>query len=147
MVKHLVAFIKDKDTNTSEAENLVANQGVETARGSDDDVRASVLVLNDLDILLDWSTAVEHASLDVGHILAETVVLVANLESQLASVAHNKDGDLAINGLDLLKGGQDKDCSLSETGLGLADNITSEEGLGNTGLLDCTFDRTLDSFP
>ncbi len=98
---------------------------------------ASLLVLQGLNVVLDGSTAVEDTSLDVGHVLAEAVVLVANLVGQLASVAHDHNRDLAIDGLNLLEGGEDEDCSLTETGLGLADDITTEESLGDTSLLDC----------
>jgi hypothetical protein len=76
-------------------------------------VRASVLVLECLYVGLDGSSTVEHTGLDIGHVLAETVVLVTNLVSQLSGVAHNNDGDLSVHRLDLLKGSENKDCSLS----------------------------------
>ena len=116
---------------------LVAHQGVETTGSTDDDVGVSLLVLEDLGILLDGSTTVEDAGLDVGHVLAEAVVLVANLEGELTSVAHDEDGTLAGDGLDLLKSGKDEDSRLTETGLGLADDITTKHGLGDTCLLNC----------
>ncbi len=49
----------------------------------------------------------------VRHVLAEAVVLVTDLVSQLSGVAHNNDGDLSVHRLDLLKGSENKDCSLS----------------------------------
>lgn len=104
-----------------------------------------VLVLQDLSILLDGSTTVEDAGLDVGHVLGESVVLVANLEGQLTGVAHNQNRALAGDGLDLLESGEDKDSSLSQTRLGLADNITTEKSLGNACLLDCTIDPMLEN--
>lgn len=94
------------------------------------------LVLEDFRILLDGSTTVEHTSLDIWHVLAETVVLVSDLEGQLASVAHDQNGTLASNRLDLLKGGKDEHGRLTKTGLGLADNVTSEESLRDASLLD-----------
>jgi hypothetical protein len=100
-------------------------------------VRASVLVLESLNVVLDGGATIEDARLDVGHVLAESVVLVSNLVGQLTSVAHDDNGDLAIDGLDLLKRGQDKDGSLSQTRLGLADNVSAQKGLGDAGLLDC----------
>jgi hypothetical protein len=100
-------------------------------------VRTGVLILQGFHILLNRSTTVENTSLDVRHVLAETVVFVANLVCQLTSVAHNHDGNLAIDRLDLLEGCEYEDCSLTETGLGLADDIATEEGLGNASLLDC----------
>jgi hypothetical protein len=87
---------------------------------------ARVLVLNQLDVLLDGSSAVEHAGLNVGHVLGEAVVLVANLESQLSRMAHDKHRDLAIDRLDLLESGEDENSRLSETRLGLANDVSAE---------------------
>lgn len=116
---------------------LVSDKGLQTTRGTDNDVRVSILVLQDLGILDDGGTTVKDTGLDVGHILAEAVVLVADLESQLSSVAHDQNGALASNRLDLLQGGQDEDGRLTKTRLGLTDDVTTKKSLGNTGLLNC----------
>lgn len=135
-IEHLVTFIEHEDPDAVETQILVANQGVETTGSTDDDMRMGILVLKDLGIFLNGSATVEDAGLNVGHVLAEAVVLVADLESQLASVAHDQNGALASNRLDLLKRGQDEDSSLTETRLGLADDVTSQKSLRNTILLD-----------
>lgn len=137
LVEHLVALVENEHADAAEAEVLVADERVKTTGSTDDDVGMSLLVLEDLGILLDRSTTVEDAGLDVGHVLAETVVLVANLESELTSVAHDEDGALAGDGLNLLKGGKDEHSCLTETGLGLADDVTTKHGLGDTCLLNC----------
>jgi hypothetical protein len=105
LVEHLVTLIKDKDANASETESLVADKGLETTGGADNDVRASVLALESLDIVLDGGTTVEDAGLDVRHVLAESVVFVSDLVGQLTSVAHDNHRDLAVDGLNLLKRG------------------------------------------
>ena len=97
----------------------------------------SILVLEDLGVLLDRGTTIEDSSLDVGHVLGETVVLIADLESQLTSVAHDQDRALASDGLDLLKGRENEHSSLTETRLRLTDDVTTEKGLRDTGLLNC----------
>lgn len=38
---------------------------------------------------------------------------------------------------DLLKRGEDEDCGLAETGLGLANDVGTQNGLRNTLSLDC----------
>lgn len=139
LVEHLVALVEHEDAHTSQAQVLVPDEGLQTTRGADNDVRVRVLVLEDLGILGDGSTTVEDTRLDVGHVLAEAAVLVLDLEGQLTSVAHNQDGALSSDRLNLLQRGQDEHGRLSETGLGLADDVTSEEGLGDTGLLDCRY--------
>ena len=116
---------------------LVANKGVQAARGADNDVGVRILVLEQLRILLNGSAAVENASLDVGHVLAEAVVLVADLESKLARVAHNQHGALSGDGLDLLQRGEDEDSGLAETRLGLANDVATQHGLRDACLLHC----------
>lgn len=137
LVKHLVALIEHKALDVAQAKVLVANEGVKTTWGGDDDVRVGLLVLEDVDVVLNGSTAVEHSGLDVRQVLAETCILVLDLESQLACVAHNQDGALAVNRLNLLEGGQDEDGSFTKTRLGLAENVGSEDGLRDAVLLDC----------
>lgn len=61
------------------------------------------LVAEQLLVLLDVGATVEHSSLNFRHVLAETLVLVADLEGKLTSVAHNQNADLAIDRLDLLQ--------------------------------------------
>lgn len=65
-------------------------------------MRASILVLQDLDILGLAGTSVEDRSADVRHVLAESGILVLDLVSELAGVAQHNDADLTGNWLDLL---------------------------------------------
>lgn len=123
---------------------FVADEGVETTGRSDNDVRVSVLVLQDLGVLLDGGATIEDASLDVGHVLGEPVVLVANLEGELTGVAHDQDRALAGDGLDLLEGGEDKYSCLTKTRLGLADDVTTKKGLRDTCLLNCKIGSMLE---
>ena len=100
-----------------------------------------LLVLQNLSVLLDWGSSVEHCSLDVWHVLAETGILVLNLVSQLTSVAHNQDRCLARDGFDLLKGSQHEYRRFSETRFGLAKDVRAEDCLWNAYLLDCRVNR------
>jgi hypothetical protein len=89
LIEHLVALVKHKDANASETESLVADKSLKTTGSADNDVRASVLALESLDVVLDGSAAVEDTGLDVRHVLAESVVLISDLVGQLTSVAHD----------------------------------------------------------
>lgn len=140
LVKHLVALIKDENTDATQAQELVADQSVKPARSSDNDVRVSILALQDLGVFLDGSTTVEHTGLDVGHVLGESIVLIANLECQLTGVAHDQNRALAGDRLHLLQSGEDEDSSLSKTRLRLTDDITTKKSLRNARLLDCLID-------
>jgi hypothetical protein len=91
LVQHLVTLVEHETLDVAEALVLVANQSVQATRGGDDDVRVGLLVRKDVDVVLDGSTAVENGSPDIRQILAETCVLVLDLEGQLAGVAHDQN--------------------------------------------------------
>jgi len=136
LVQHLITLIEDESLDVAEAKLLVSNQSVQTARSSDDDVWMGLLVGQELNVLLHWGTAVKDSGLDIGHVLAESGVLVLDLVGQLTGVAHDEDRGRAINGLDLLQAGEHEDGGLSQSGFGLADDIGTENGLRNANLLD-----------
>lgn len=137
MVEHFVALIENKVLDVSEFEGLFADKGKDTAGGTDKDVGAEVLVAEDVLISLQGRTTVEDLGADFREVLAEASKLVLDLEGQLTSVAENDDRDLAGDGLDLLEGSKNEDGSLTHTRLGLAQNIHTENGLGDTLLLHC----------
>lgn len=136
LVEHLVTLIEDEALDVAETELLVSDEGVQTTRSCDDDVRVSLLVGEELDVLLHGGTTVEDGGLDVGHVLCESGVFVLDLVGELTGVAHNQDRGLALDGLHLLQGCENEDGSLSEARLGLADDVVTENGLGNALLLD-----------
>jgi hypothetical protein len=137
LIKHLVTFVEDETVDTSETQLLVADKSVQTTRSGHHNVGMGLLVGQNLVVLLDGNSTVEDGRLDLGHVLAEAIKLVANLESQLTSVAKDQHGGLALDRVDLLKRRQDEDGGLTETGFGLAEDIGSQDGLRNDGLLDC----------
>lgn len=136
LVEHLVTLIEDEALDVAEAELLVSDEGVQTTGSGDDDVRVSFLVGKELNVLLHGSTTVEDGGLDIGHVLCESGVFVLDLVGELTGVAHDQDRGLTLDGLHLLEGCEDEDGSLSQTGLGLADDIVTENGLRNALLLD-----------
>lgn len=122
--------------NVLEVEGLLLDEGEDTAGGSDQDVRAELLVAENILISLNGGTTIEDLRANLGQVLAEAGVLVLDLEGQLAGVAEDNNRDLTRDSLDLLERGEDKDGSLTHTRLSLAENIHSEDGLGDTLLLD-----------
>jgi hypothetical protein len=122
----------------SKAQMPITDERIDTARRSNNNVRVSLFVGEELDILLDWCTAVKDTDLDVGQELGETVVLIADLVGQLACVAHDQnacDAGLWLL-LHLLQSSQDENSGLSETRLGLAKDIVAENCLRDGNLLD-----------
>jgi len=139
LVEHLVTLIEHEALDVAQAEVLVAHKGVQTTGSGDNDVRVGLLVLENVDVVLNGSATVEDRGLDVGQVLAETGVLILDLESQLAGVAHDQHRALAVDRLDLLKSGQDENGSFTKTRLGLAKDVGSENCLRNAVLLDCGY--------
>ena len=96
-------------TDSSTVERLVSNEGVQSTGRSDDDVRASGLVLEELLVDLDGRSSVEYSGSYIGHVLAESGVFVLDLVRELSGMTENDDRDLPVDGLDLLEGGRDED--------------------------------------
>ena len=89
-VEHLVALVEHKVLDALEVERLGADEAEDAARGADDDVRA--VLLQGLLVLVDGHAAEEDGDLEVLHVLGEALVLLGDLEGQLARVAHGDDG-------------------------------------------------------
>lgn len=141
LLQDLVTLVNDKVLDARDLQALVTNESVHTTRGTDKDVRALGLVLEHLLVLGNGGTTVDDAGADIGHVLGETVVLVADLIGKLSGVAENKDGNFTVDRLDLLKGSKDKDGGLTHTGFGLADDVHAENGLRDAFLLDYVLGR------
>jgi hypothetical protein len=142
LIKHLVAFIENEDLAAVKTKVLVPHKSVQSTGCGDNDMGVGVLVLQNFGILLDRSASVENCSFHVGHVLAETCVLVFDLVSKLTSVAHNQDRCLASDWLDLLESGEDEDCGLTKTRFSLAEDVGAQDGLRDAYLLDCRVNRT-----
>lgn len=92
LLQHLIALIKNKVFDVLQAEVLLEDECADTPGGSHNNMRA--VLFQDLLILLDGHATEEHRYLDGGHVLGETLILFADLEGQLSSVAHDKDRHL-----------------------------------------------------
>lgn len=110
-----------------QSELLVADESMNTAGCAHNDMGMRLLVGQDLNILLDGCSTIEHGDADIRQELGEAIVLILNLESQFTGVAHDQyRGSASLRLLvHLLEGRQYKDGSLAKTGLGLAENIVS----------------------
>ena len=86
--QHLVAFVDHKVFDVLEVEVLGADERQYAAGRADDDVRA--VGAQRLLVLLHVHAAEEHRDLDAVHVLGEALVLLADLERQLACVAHHE---------------------------------------------------------
>ena len=124
LLEHFVALIKDEVLQVLQVEFLGPHEGQDTARSADHYVGA--VGLQNLLVLSDSQSTEKHADLkfietnfrqnilhtrllanylDARHVFGEPLVLLADLEGQLASVAHDQHGNLAFNRFQLLHGG------------------------------------------
>ena len=74
--------------------------------------------------------------LNATHVLGEPFVFFADLESQFSGVAHDDNRNLSVLRLDLLQRGQNEDSRLAHAGFSLAEDIHSQDSLGNAFVLN-----------
>jgi hypothetical protein len=107
-------------------------------------MRTSLLILDQFYVLLKRRPAVKHRRPDIWQVLAESRVLVLDLKGEFAGMAEDKHRDFPVDGLDLPERGKDENCSFSEAGFRLAEDVGGENGLGEADLLD--FGRMFETF-
>ena len=90
LFEHFVALVQYEVLDTLCVEALVPSECVKTARGGDDDMGA-LGGLEEFLILLNGSSAIEDDSADIGHVLGESEVLIADLEGEFARMAEHDD--------------------------------------------------------
>jgi hypothetical protein len=107
---------------------------LDTAGSSNDNVWG-LEALEELLVVIDGLTTVDHASADVGHVLGEADELVVDLVSKLTGVAEDDStSGFGVFG-EVLQDCKHKYCSLSHSGHGLAKHINSENSFRNALLL------------
>jgi len=138
LLEDVVALVNNEVLEALEVEVSLIDELEDAAGGTDEDVGRALL--QDSDILLLGLATAEVLNLHAGQVLGEALVLLHDLEGELAGVTEDEDQDLALlRGVDveLLEGGDDEDGGLTHTALGLAEHVVSEDGLRDTLLLDC----------
>jgi hypothetical protein len=98
---------------------FVPDESVKSTGCRNNDMRTSIFILDQVDIFLNRCAAVKHCCSNVGHVLAEPGVFIANLKRQFTGVTEDEDRDFAVDRLDLLESCKNKDCRLSEAGFRL----------------------------
>lgn len=135
-LQDLVTLINDEGLDVVQTDTLLLDKSVQSTWSGNDNVRTGLLVLQLLQVSGHWSTTVEDLGLDIRHVLGETSVLVTDLVGQLSGVTDDQSGDLTWNWVQLLQSGQDEHGSLTQTRLGLTQNVSTQDGLRDTDLLD-----------
>lgn len=137
LLEHLVALVEHKLLELGDVEVLLVDERQHAAGRADDDVR--LVVLERRDVLLDADAAVEDGGAHLRQVLLEAVKLVADLERELARVAHHQrlHAAVLVAGLDveLLQHRQHKHGRLAHARLGLAQHVVAQNRLGNALVL------------
>ena len=154
LFQHLVTLVENKVLDLRGVELLVADERHHTTGGADNDVRALLLGGKDLLVGRDRGSTVEDGGADLRHVLRETRELVTDLVREFTGVTEDNNADLAVDRLaiesarcshkqtipdwhsQLLKTGKNEHGRLTHTRLGLTENVSAKDGLGDTLLLD-----------
>mmetsp|Transcript_714 Transcript_714/g.2019 ORF Transcript_714/g.2019 Transcript_714/m.2019 type:complete len:260 (+) Transcript_714:587-1366(+) len=140
-LQHLVTLVNDEVLDLVDLEGAFGDESLQPAGGAHHDVGR--VGLEQLAVLGDGDTAVEDTNLDAIQVLAEAVVLLGDLEGQLARVADHQHAGLAILGLQLVQRGQHEHRRLAHTRLGLADHVHAQHRLRDAHVLH--FRRVLEA--
>jgi len=138
LVQHLVALVQHETLEVAQIQFLLSDKSVQTAGRSDNNIGIVLLIAKELNVLLDRRSSVENGGLHVRQVLAEPSILVFDLVGKLARVAHNQNLAFSLHWLQLVQRRQDKDGRLTQTGLGLAEDIDIEDSRRDTDLLHCS---------
>jgi len=84
--QHLVTLIQNEILDAVDPKILISNESIKSSRSRHNNMRTSLLILDQLDIFLDWSSAVKHRRSNFRHVLTEPGILVANLECQFSGM-------------------------------------------------------------
>mmetsp|Transcript_72534 Transcript_72534/g.204553 ORF Transcript_72534/g.204553 Transcript_72534/m.204553 type:complete len:203 (-) Transcript_72534:224-832(-) len=134
LVHALVALVEDELSELVQLQALLPDQGEQPSWSSDEDVGAAVL--QHLLVLGDGDTTVHYASLHGREILGEAVELMLDLVCELARVADDKHLHGLLRGIHLLQAREHEDGRLAHAGLGLAENVSAQDGLRDALMLD-----------
>merc|ERR1719273_1139728 len=134
LLQHLVTLVQHEMFQVFQWELFALDEGEDPAWSSHNNMRT--VALQNLLILRDRHPSKKHSNLDVGEKLGEPLVLLTDLEGQLSGVTHHQHRNLSIHGLNLLESSQNKYSSFPHTGLGLAQNVHTQDSLGDALVLD-----------
>merc|ERR1719273_1574075 len=134
LLQHLVTLVQHEMLQVLQWELLALDEGQNPAGSSNNNMRT--VALENLLVLRDRHPSEKHSNLDVGQKLGESLVLLTDLEGQLSGVTHHQHRNLSIHGLNLLESSQNKYSSFSHARLGLAQNVHTQDSLGDALVLD-----------
>lgn len=133
LLEEAVALVEHEVLELVELDVALGHEGLDAARGGNDDVGA--VVREERDVLALGDAAVNDGRLDARKVLGEAVVLALDLVRELARVAHDEHGNLAVDGLQLVQRGEHEHGRLAHARLGLADHVHAQHGLRDALLL------------
>lgn len=130
--QHFVSLVKDEHLHGVSLEEAALDHVVDTAGGTDDDLRA---ILEGLHVLADAGTTNASVTLNV-HEVANSDDNLLNLLSQLTGGGQDQSLALLDRGVNLLENGNRESSRLASTRLGLGNDIVALDDGHNGALLN-----------
>jgi hypothetical protein len=129
-----VALVEHEDLQVAEVEVLLLGEGQDPPRGAHDDVRG-LHSLEDLDVVGNGETTVEHLSLNLRQVLSKPSELILDLVCKFSGVANNKcRAGLGVF-WQLMQNGQNKHSSLAHARFSLTKDVHSNHSMRDAFLL------------
>lgn len=130
--KHLIGLVEDEHLHGVGLEETTLDHVVDTAGGTDNDLRA---VLEGLHVITDAGTTNAGVALNV-HEVADSDNDLLDLLGQLTGRGENQGLALLDSRVDLLENGDGESSGLASTGLGLSNDVVALDNRHNSTLLD-----------
>jgi len=107
LLQHFITLVQNKVFGVFQVELAASDQSQDPTWGTDNNMWG--VFPQGFPVVLDWHTSEEDSHFNIVQVLAESLVFFWDLESEFSGVAENDGGNLAIDWLDLLKGGEHED--------------------------------------
>lgn len=100
-------------------------------------MRSKLVVLEELNIIINWHTTVESSTSNLWKVFCESIELLLDLIRKLSGVAKDQGSSwLGVSLVDLVQDREDEDSGLTHTSLSLAQDIFSVDSGWDALLLD-----------
>jgi hypothetical protein len=114
LIKHLIALIQDKHVEVIKVENTFFDESKNSSWGSNNNMRGSCWIFENLFVFLDWDSTKNDSGSNVFEIFGESIEFLLDLESKLSDIA--KDQSLIwlwVGFINLLQDSDDENSSFS----------------------------------
>jgi len=135
LFEHFVALIQHEDLQVGQIKGLVLDEGQDSARSTHDHM-GWLQSFQQLNVLIDGLSTVDHFSSDLRKMLGESSELFLDLISKLSSMAQYQCRHWFRVLRQLMENSENENSCLTHTRLSLAQHINTNHGIRNALLLN-----------